>query len=1133
MDTIHQFHSGAAPGDAVTNSMLLTRELLRELGFKSEIYCEFMEPGTDPSIRHFKTYAGGADECLIVHHSMGHDRLEWLRKLPAKKLLLYHNITPPEFFPDEPQTQKYARLGRQMLRDFKSIVAGSICVSEYNAEELRALGYSAPEVVPLLVDTELLARRPFSSDIVEQNAGKFTVLFVGRVVPNKRFEDLIDGFARFTRWTRRDAQLVLVGNCQELDPYFLGLQNRIRERHLEERIRFTGKLPQAELDGWFRAADVFLCTSEHEGFGVPLVEAMAFGVPVIAYKSSNIPHTLGGAGLLLEDKKPDEIAARLHLIAEDRALRRSMIRRGVARAAQFSRPQLMARLQEVLQSFDIRAPKRLSTERSEPQRLGCQIEGPFETSYSLALVNRELARALDLRHPNQVSLFATEGPGDYSPEAGDLDKVRDLAPLWQRARKGAQPQVVIRNLYPPRVADADGWMNLLAFAWEESLVPSEWVNQFNEHLDGIVVPSTFVKKSLLDSGVRVPIRVYGHGIEHLERLKRAPVGQELGKSFRFLHVSSAFPRKGVDALLEAYGRAFKAADDVSLVLKTFPNEHHDVEAQVRAFRASPAAPDVQLINEDLTSAQLVELYKRCHAFVAPSRGEGFGLPLAEAMHFGLPVITTAWGGQSDFCTASTAWLVDYEFALAQSHFHQSDSVWTEPRVDDLARAMRSVKDARADLLEKKTSAAKAMLEDFRWSRCAERVEEAIASIDTVPPLAQHRIKLGWVSSWNAKCGIATYSRYLLDAIPRDRFEVSVFASVLDEQTQVDEPYVTRCWERVDMPSLDALYKAVVAKGIEVLVVQFNYAFFALPELVRFLKQLEARGVVTVMTMHSTADSQTPGIVKLSEVASQLKFVDRILVHGISDLNRMKKLGLVENVALFPHGTRELWPSNRQRARERMDLPEATPLVASYGFLLPHKGTEELIEAWPAVLKKHPSARLVLLNALYPVPESVQIQDRCQALLKRLGLEGAVSFRNDFLPDETVLATLEAADLVVFPYQETAESASGAVRFGVSSGVPVAVTPLAIFSDVQSFVHRLPGTSATAIADGIHALLKDRGMLDSVLEPQRRWIENHSWGHLAQRLAGLVEGLKINRDLTDARAQAQTNGPPSETLRSAI
>ena len=219
------------------------------------------------------------------------------------------------------------------------------------------------------------------------------------------------------------------------------------------------------------------------------------------------------------------------------------------------------------------------------------------------------------------------------------------------------------------------------------------MREFNATLDLVTVLSGYVMKVLRDNGVHVPIHVTSAGVVPLLAADdvAAPM-QPDDRPFRFLHVSSCFPRKGVDVLLAAWGAAFTQDDPVELVIKTFPNIHNRVNDEIRALHARhPEAAAIILINQDIDAAAMrAALYRSADMVVCPTRGEGFGLPLAEALAMGKPVITTAYGGQSDFCNPDTAWLCDYSFAYAQTHLDVTDLVWVEPDAGSLARLLREV-----------------------------------------------------------------------------------------------------------------------------------------------------------------------------------------------------------------------------------------------------------------------------------------------------------------------------------------------------------------------------------------------------------------------------------------------------------
>ena len=824
--------------------------------------------------------------------------------------------------------------------------------------------------------------------------------------------------------------------------------------------------------GWLRASTALVWMEAEDPPVDALLAAMALDVPILALDSPANRAALGRAGALLKERDPGAFASLAVLVGEDRSLRRAIL--------------------ETQRPSAARGPR-------------FQIEGPFDTSYSLAAVNRELGLALERRAPGSVALFSTEGPGDFQPHPS-MSQYDGVEALWRRARKGSGAPAVVRNLYPPRVADMDGRVNVLYFAWEESSVPGGWVDGFNRHLDGMCVLSRFVKKALVDSGVSVSVSVGGCGIDQVTRPERLPYPGELGKRFRFLHVSSAFPRKGVDALLKAYTTAFSDRDDVSLVLKTFPNPHNTVRQQVAEARARPGCPDIVLIDEDLDPGQLVDLYRRCHAFVAPSRGEGFGLPMAEAMHFGLPVIATGHGGHLDFCTPETAWLVDFTFARVQSHFGQNSSVWADPDVADLARAMRDVVSKPLEAQARARKAKELVDRELRWDRCAARLEEAVDQLAgrRRPARGGRPLRVAWVSSWNARCGIASYSRYLVDRLAPVA-DVQVLAARAAVTTAPDEPSVTRCWAYGE--PLEELERALERAAPDVAVFQFAFGFYDFPQLARLLERLRRRGVATVITLHATRDVDEQGWKRsLRDLLEPLRGVDRLLVHSVPDLNRLKALGLVDNVALVPQGVLRRPEADHRLVRAELGLPADAEIVASYGFLLPPKGIEELVSAFPAIAQRRPRAALLLANAIYPVPASSEVRDRVRALIQSLGAERRVALIDEYLTDDQSLALLEASDLIVYPYQRTGESASAAVRFGLASGRPVAVTPLEIFSDVAGAVHHLPGTAPAELAEGICGLLEDRRRLEATAEAQRAWLAEHDWDRIATRLLGLLQAL---------------------------
>lgn len=989
------------------------------------------------------------------------------------------------------------------------------------------------------------------------------ILYTGGFEERKNVPRLIQAFANLPEKLRTGHQLLLAG---KMPPgYRDHLEKIINSAGIkQDELLFTDYIADEELVQLYNLCKLFVFPSWHEGFGLTVLEAMACGAPVICSNNSSIPEVIGLDSAMFNPFEVGEITARIVKALEDETFRKLLQQHGLHRAKLFSWDE-SARwaiaawerighagsgvVQKSGQSWknteatlnnlytrqisDIAALVGKSKPVSEtvltgvavcleqnerqvynflratelPMHITWRIEGPFDSSYSLALVNRETARALaELGH--KVVLHSTEGPGDFPASEQFLKENPDVAAMHRRDTDVPQEEaeVTSRNLYPPRVQDMTCRLNVLhGYAWEESGFPYEWVEQFNTFLQGIAVTSKHVRKLLIDNGVRVPIAVIGNGVDHWERIESDKQFSLNARTFRFLHVSSCFPRKGADVMLQAYGRAFRAIDDVTLVIKTLPNPHNNIHDMLQTLRAGDADfPDVQILEDDFSDAQMKALYGRCQALVAPSRAEGFGLPMAEAILSGLAVITTAWSGQMDFCTPKTSWLIDYSFKYAKTHLGLFSSVWAEPDVTSLAHVMREVYETPESMRRVRITAGRELLlGKFRWVHTAAAMVGAARSWAHMTEPAEPRI--GWVSTWNTRCGIATYSEHLIRNLP---CPVTILAARALSVTSDDSANVERCWMPGDRDTLVDLRQAIEQNRLDTLVIQFNYGFFDLPALAAFLNEQVDAGRNVIMVMHATRETAPGTRKKLSILVTALSRCRRILVHATGDLNRLKDHGLIENVMLFPHGILDYTPPVQKTSEGHKNF-----IVSSYGFFLPHKGLLELIDAVALLCSRGMNIHLRMVNAEYSVPESRRMIKQARKKIASHGLSDKVILCTDFLSDEESLKMLAESDLIVFPYQDTGESASGAVRYGIASGRPVAVTPVAIFDDVQAAVHFLPGQSPEQIAEGIADLLQklvddDAGMKEQ-LKSAERWRMAHRYSRLGARLYSVLVALKNN------------------------
>lgn len=1106
--TLHQFSIDISPGDGISNGMLLIRKLLRLAGVNSHIYCARVPEAMVGDICAFEDYRPGSADALLVHHGIGNPYEDWLRSLPERKFMVFHNITPSALFPAEHAIQPMLAHGWEQVDSWRHWLTGTIADSRQNLQDLLQRGYSADNTceIPLLVDLERIEPHAVKR---HDTPRPFTLLFVGRIMPHKNQLALIEAFAVLLKSAQVPLQLFLVGGFT-LPEYKERLDARVQELGIGAFVTLTGKVDDATLDSLYGRSDLFVSLSHHEGFGMPLIEAMAHGLPVLAYNApdSNVAHTLGSAGLLLDNDTPDEVAATIAQLMENPALRRHLQQRGKERLHEFGYQHLYDRLSRYVSTFDIMLPKHSFPVVAPKALVDYRIEGPFDSSYSLALVNRELARAI-ADHGHKVGLRATEGPGPIPVDQAFLQANPECAELHSR---GEQPtHNVLRLMYPPRVSDMQGDFNLMScYGWEESCLPQAYCHDFNHQAHLITSMSSWVTRTLRDNGVTTPLATVGLGADHILRAEideqsLPPMPLVTPERLKLLHVSSCFPRKGVDVLLKAYGQAFSAGEAVVLIIKTFPNPHHNIRQQLADWRVEfPAAPAVELIEQDLPDSALRALYTLADALVAPSRGEGFGLPLAEAMLHRLPVIVTGQGGQTDFCTKQTAWLIDYRYERARTHLAASASVWFEPSAEHLTRLLGEFHQAwrqgtLQSLTAERVEAAETLIRSrFTWSEVAKASAEAIATA-RLQPLLKKAPRLGSVTTWNSACGIATYSNKLLE--PAFGLDCHVFANDDAVLIDADQDNIERCWRAGDTDSLERLKAAIERAGVDTLLIQFNFSFYNLQAFASLLDWAHDRGLRTLVVFHSTADVYHGERLKtLRDLRESLAGSARLLVHSVGDLNRLKDIGLCDNLLMFPHGVIDT-PPPAPGVRQRAANLEGKTIIASYGFLLPHKGMPELIEAFALLASNDSTLHLLLVNAEYPVAVSAELAETCRQRIRQRDLAGRVTLITDYLSDEESLAWLGMADAIVFPYQHTQESSSAAVRWGLSTGRPVFCTPLAIFEDVADAVTFLPGTDSEALAAGLRANLES-----GPLARQETWLLNHGWSSVSARLRNVLMAL---------------------------
>jgi glycosyltransferase involved in cell wall biosynthesis len=300
--------------------------------------------------------AAPASGDVVVYHVAGAARpglAEWFASLPARKVIDYHNITPSEFFRAyDPGISAIMAAGRRELASLAPRTALAIAHSELSRGELEAMGFARTLNLPVLVDFARLEAPGNEALLAELRTGKRErgdVLFVSRVAPNKRQEDVIKAFTLYRRVFRPTARLFLVGGADP--PSYLRALEAFVARLGIEGVHLVGKIPLADLISHYRNADLFLSMSEHEGFGIPWLEAMHFGVPVLAFAAGAIAETVGDAAVLFRAKRYDEVGALMHVLCTDEPARASLAEAGRRRVAELAPERVGPRLRSALEAL--------------------------------------------------------------------------------------------------------------------------------------------------------------------------------------------------------------------------------------------------------------------------------------------------------------------------------------------------------------------------------------------------------------------------------------------------------------------------------------------------------------------------------------------------------------------------------------------------------------------------------------------------------------------------------------------------------------------------------------------------------------------------------------------------------------
>lgn len=347
-NVIYQVMETLDVGDAVSNITRSHAQGMADLGQPPAILARYTHPSVTKETLPLRQVLAQPD-CGLIFHYWNYNSSAWvLHATRGPKALYYHNITPPEYFPPDSSSYEQSSAGYAQLRRILPLFDIIVGDSRYNL--LSCAPYLTRPVpsMPIypIVEPETLWNTPYDTGLYERlrAPGETNFLFVGRIAPNKRQDQLIRLFDHYYRTINRHARLWLVGNTAGYPAYLDMIVELKRSLPAGDRVMLPGKVDEAEMHAYFRAADVFVCASAHEGFCVPLAQAMALDIPVLAYRSSAIPETLGDGGLLVHEWDPPRVAELMHLAASDPALRARLITTQRRALARFSAGEARARL---------------------------------------------------------------------------------------------------------------------------------------------------------------------------------------------------------------------------------------------------------------------------------------------------------------------------------------------------------------------------------------------------------------------------------------------------------------------------------------------------------------------------------------------------------------------------------------------------------------------------------------------------------------------------------------------------------------------------------------------------------------------------------------------------------------------
>ncbi len=341
-------------GDAASNHFIAMDQMLKGLGFKTALYANRIDPKLDYEVLPFAKFDPKTAKNIVFHFASGTSFVNEILKLPQDIILYYQNITPAEFFKGISWgTYRNTQKGRKQLLQLRAKTRFAWAASEYSRLELENNGFQDTSVIPIVVNLSDYKNIEVNPQIYQEyKDDKTNLLFVGRIAPNKKHEDLIRLLYYYKNFISSEVRLILVGNPKA--SYVNKLKKLMEALQISGDVIMTGKVSFQDMCSYYKVADAFVCMSEHEGFLVPLVEAMNFRVPIFAFDSSAVPHTLGNSGVLFDEKDFGKIAHTIDYILQNKQIKSEILTAQDKRLGDFSQDRIAKLLKQDIERYFIK-----------------------------------------------------------------------------------------------------------------------------------------------------------------------------------------------------------------------------------------------------------------------------------------------------------------------------------------------------------------------------------------------------------------------------------------------------------------------------------------------------------------------------------------------------------------------------------------------------------------------------------------------------------------------------------------------------------------------------------------------------------------------------------------------------------